>query len=176
MEKNAEDLEGDGPAMVENLSQDIIDTITQGFENGDIDANEKIIIDIALRDPHEGETIVLARTSAVIDEQGDIMLENSHPAYITNEEPRIIGQSRPDYMEIENKKAASDIYNSIRDKLRTEPRPEGQMRPKEFDCMTGVILDNCLDEDTDPFLQENEDNQTHEININVPSPFNRNPV
>ena len=176
MEENAEDRGGDGPAMIESLSQDIIDSIQAGYDNGEIEANEKIIIDIALRDPDEGETIVLARTSATINEENGIMIENSHPAYILDEERRMIGHSTPEHLYTENRRSAEKIFNSIKDKLQPNHHEEEKSYPdKSFECITGDVVDHCVEGETHTFLADNEENQTQEINLTVPSPFNRNP-
>lgn len=177
MEENAENLEGDGPAMIESLSQDIIDSIQAGYDNGEIEANEKIIIDIALRDPNEGERIVLARTSATINEENGIMIENAHPAYILDEERRLIGHSNHYFINETNKENAREIFQSIKDKLQPDFDKEEKIFPEDrsFDCLTNQIVDGCIENETHTFLAENEENQTQEINLTVPSPFNRSP-
>lgn len=139
LSENGEPLEGDEVYMQNKIEELIKNALKSAIDSGDLKPGEEAIINFAVRDPNEGDTTILVQTEAVVNENGEIKIENHHPAHIVDEDLQLVHTSLPPGCEDIAKKSADAIISNL-----------------------------GIDPETDDFLQENENNYTMDLDVFSP--------
>jgi|GEM_PF-3431324 len=88
-----EDLEGDDALIQKKVQAGIENTIKGALAGGHITADSDITMNFAIRDPHEGDVTLLFQTQAKIGPDGEIVIENSTPAHVVDENLDLVNTS-----------------------------------------------------------------------------------
>ena len=129
-----EDLEGDGALIAQKLQAGIEREVARAMKNGDISQDSAFKMNFVVRDPSEGDVALVFQTSARLNEDGTILVENDAAAHVVNEE-----------LELVNTSFSSDCMDLARQHVG--------------DVMEGLGLNDASHD----FMKENTDNYTYSV-------------